>query len=190
MLFREVDGQDMIGFKTDDSGRRVAVFDLPNIVFQKAPWYETGGFNRYMGIVFLTILLIGILLWPVGALIRKHYDRPLRLSAEGRVVRLVSRLAAVVDLAFLAAFVGTFAVMGTDLTVAGNRLDGWLRFLQVLGWLGLVGSVALPYGAVRSWMDKQRPMTAKIGDALMAAAILCYAWWVLSHNLLAFSLKY
>jgi hypothetical protein len=40
MMFREVNGQDRVGFKRDSGGKLVAVIDFPFMVFQEAPWNE------------------------------------------------------------------------------------------------------------------------------------------------------
>src|SRR5262249_46096363 len=70
MEFRDVHDQDRVAFKRDSSGTLVAVIDFPFMVFRKAAWYENSAFHLPLVITSLSIMLLTIILWPVGALIR------------------------------------------------------------------------------------------------------------------------
>lgn len=190
MLFRQVDGQDMVGFKKDESGRRVFVLDYPFMIFQQASWSQASGFAMSLLIASVLVLILTLLIWPAAALIRRHYGRPLQLGSREKWLRLAVRLVPALEVAFLAAWGATFMRAFTDIHLQSARLEPWLRFLQIIGWLGVVGTIAPLYNAVRSWMGKGRWIVARIGDTLIAIACLGYLWFVFSWNLLAFNLKY
>src|SRR5437899_11637204 len=103
-MFRDVNGQDRIGFKRDSSGNPIAVIDYPFMVFQKARWYENSAFHLPLIIGSLVILLLAVLLWPIAALTRCHYGQKLNLAPEQRHLRLLVRLVSLLDLVFLAVF--------------------------------------------------------------------------------------
>src|SRR5215467_800581 len=87
LMFRDVDGQDRIAFKRDSSGNLVAVIDFPFMVFQKAAWYENSVLHLPILVCALIIFVLTLVLWPVMALIRKHYDKPLTLTPQQRRLR-------------------------------------------------------------------------------------------------------
>src|SRR5215469_15419140 len=66
LLFREVNGQDRIAFKRDDSGRLVLMIDYPVMVFQRVPWYESSVFNLALLIGASAVFLLTLLLWPLA----------------------------------------------------------------------------------------------------------------------------
>src|SRR6267154_2709646 len=87
LIFRAVDNQDRVAFKRDDAGRLVMVTDFPVFVFQRSPWYENSGLNLPLIISALAVLVLTIVLWPVAALIRRHYGHKLILTPQQRRLR-------------------------------------------------------------------------------------------------------
>jgi CubicO group peptidase (beta-lactamase class C family) len=182
MLFREVDGQARIGFLRDVGRRLTAVSDSPVFVLEKARWYEDSALNIPLLVGTIAVMALASLLWPVGALLRKHYGRKLDFDPKRRVLWLLGHLVPAVDLLFVLA-----------LNVGALRApwaDPWLRAFQVIGWLGVVGTLVPLYNVVGSWMKNGRWIFAKLGDTLLALACLGFMWLVFTWNLLAGSLKY
>jgi hypothetical protein len=90
-------------------------------------------------------------------------------------------------------WLGTAVYVSSDPAHAvflNNRLDAWLRLLQVFGWIGLVGTVLALWSACRSWADRTRWLWTKIHDTLIALACLVFAWLLVFCNCLNLSLKY
>ena len=56
LLFREVNGQDKLGFKRDESGNFVEAIDFPFMVFQKASLNQNSAFQIPM---IITALVLG-----------------------------------------------------------------------------------------------------------------------------------
>jgi len=190
MLFQEVGGQDLLGFK-HDSGRLVmAVGAYPFMVFQKARWFENSGFNMFVIVGGVVVFVLTLLLWPIGALIRRHYGRKLELERGERLVRLLVRIACILDLACLVGFVIFFTVAMKDIGLLSPRYNGWLRLIQLSGWLGIIGTVLAIYNAWRSWATSNRWLWSKIGDTLIALACLGFVWLACAWNLLKLSLRY
>jgi len=190
LMFRDVDGQDRLGFKRDTSGNLVAVIDFPFMVFQKAPWYENSALHLPMLIGGLVILVLALVLWPVMALLRKHYDKPLTLDPKHRRVRLITRLVCVFFIVFFAAYLIFFTMAEKDIGILSPRGNPLLRLIQIVGWLGVMGSVVVIYNALQSWRDSQRWVWARIGDTLLALSCLGIIWFVFTWNLLHWSLIY
>lgn len=190
MLFQEVDGKDLIGFKRDSGRLVMAVGEYPFMVFQKARWFENYGLNTALIIGGIVVFVLTLLLWPIGALIRRHYDRRLQLERGERLVRLLVRIVCILDLACLAGFVIFFSVAMKDIGLLSPRYNAWLRLIQFVGWLGVIGTVIAIYNAFRSWATSNRWLWSKIGDTLIALACLGFVWFAFAWNLLNLSLRY
>ena len=189
LMFREVHGQERVAFKRDDAGQLVMVIDYPFFVFQRSPGAENGTFNLWMIIVAIAIFVLTLLLWPVGALLRKHYGHPLNLTPQQRRLRLIVRLTCLLDLVFLVLFVGFFAMAEKDIGILSPRFNPLLRTIQLVGWLGLLGTLAALYAAWQSWKER-RWWLSRLGDTFIAVSCLGFVWFVFVWNMLHWSLRY
>jgi CubicO group peptidase (beta-lactamase class C family) len=190
LMFREVHGQDRLAFKRTDSGRLVAAIDFPFMVLQQAHWYQNGTTGRYLIIACLVVLVLTLILWPVAALVRRHYGVKLDATPAQRRLRLLLRLACVVNLVFLLAFAG-FVLAGTkDIGVLSTQANGLLRLIQVVGWIAMLGSLVAIYSAIRAWLDPHRWVWTKLAETVVALACVGFLWFVLNWHLLHWSLHY
>ena len=189
-MFRDANGQDRVAYKRDASGNLVEVIDFPFMVFQKSPWSENAAFQLPLITISLTVIALTLILWPVMALIRRHYGRPLGLSPQQRRVRLLVRLACLMIVIFFAAFATFFSMAEKDIGLLSPHGNPWIRLIQIAGWLGILGTVAAVIYAVRSWKDSQRWMLARICDTVIALSFVGVVWFVFTWNLLTWSLKY
>ena len=160
------------------------------MVFQKAHWYDNSVFHLPLVISSLVLLLLTVLLWPVGALIRRHYSRPLTLDSKQRKIRLLVRLTAILYLAFFGAYAAFFAMALKDIGMFGPQGNPWLRLIQIVGWLAVLGSVVAVYNAVLSWKTPERWLWSRIPDTLIALACIGVIWFVFTWNMLHWTLKY
>jgi len=189
LMFREVHGQERVAFKRDDGGQLVMVIDYPFFVFQRSPGAENGAFNVPMIVVAIAVFVLTLLLWPVGALLRKHYGHPLNLTPQQRRLRLIVRLTCLLDLVFLVLFVGFFAMAEKDIGILSPRFNPLLRTIQFVGWLGLLGTLAALYAAWQSWKERHWWLS-RLGDTLIAVSCLGFVWFVFVWNMLHWSLRY
>ena len=190
MMFRDVNDQDRIGFKRDDSGNLVGVVDFPFLVVQRASWWENSAFQLPLIVVSLVIIVLAVVLWPVMALLRKHYAKPLTLTQQQRRLRLLVRLVCIAFIIFIAAYGTFFAVALKDIGMLSPKGNPWLRLIQLFGWLGVLGTLVALYNAMRSWQDSARWLWSKIGDTLIALACVGVICFVFTWHMLHWSLKY
>jgi CubicO group peptidase (beta-lactamase class C family) len=190
LMFRAVHGQDLVGFKRDDHGNLVLVTDFPVFVFQRAPWEENSGLDLTLLVAAIIIFVLTLLLWPISALLRRHYDYKLILTPRQRHVRLLARLACLFDLLFLCGFMGFFMVSEKDIGLLSPRFNPLLRFIQIIGWIGVLGTIAALYNVLLSWADRGRWLWTKVGDSLVALGCLAFVWFVFVWNMLHWSLRY
>src|SRR5260221_12623050 len=190
LMFRAMHEQDRVGFKRDESGRLVLVTDFPVFVFQRVAWNEDSAWNVPLILCVMGILLLTLLLWPVGALIRRHYGKTLNLTPQQRRLRLIVRLACLFDLLFLCGLAVFFSMAEKDIGVLSPRYNPLLRSIQIIGWLGVLGTLAAVYNAFLSWREQGRSFWSKPADPLIALARVTFVWFVYTWNMLHWSLRY
>jgi CubicO group peptidase (beta-lactamase class C family) len=190
LLFREVNGQSLLGFKRDDSGRLVMAIDFPFMVFQKAHWYQSSLFNMIILIGSLSVFALTLLLWPVAALVRRHYGRKLDLSPAEKRWRLLVRLVCAVDVAFVLAWLAALSGAFDDLAKLNRALDPVLHIVELIGWIGVLGTLGALYNIFRFWNYRERWWWAKVHDSGITLACLGFSWFVLHWNLLHWGLNY
>jgi CubicO group peptidase (beta-lactamase class C family) len=187
-LYREVHGQDLVGFKKDSSGNWQFQMDYPFFIFQRVGLLENKVFNFGLLIFGLVVVLLTVLLWPVGAMFRKHYTRPLELNPAERRQRLLVRL---VCLLFLVLLVGwVVAISATDSITALNSLPPWIIIFGLLGVVCALGTIFVVLNAIRSWRTSGRWIWAKLHDVALALACLSLVWFLFTWKLLSFKTNF
>jgi CubicO group peptidase (beta-lactamase class C family) len=165
--------------------------ELPAVmVLQPVPGWASAGWNMPLLSIMIGVLLLTVLLWPVAALVRRHYGRPFPLAGgEARIYRL-TRVAALVDLLALLAYV-LIASLISSLTIAADvGADPLIRIAQGLCLLGIIGAIISLWNAFLAWTRKGRSRWAKISATVIAFACVAFVWFVLTLRLVTPSLNY
>jgi CubicO group peptidase (beta-lactamase class C family) len=187
-LYREAHGQNKVGFKKDNEGNWQFEMDFPFFIFQKVGLFENKYFNYVILIFGLGVILLTVLLWPVGALIRKHYARPLMLTPTEKRKRLLVRL---VCLLFLGLSLGWVTVLSmADDINAINSLPKWVIVFGILGVMCSIGTIFVVVNAFRSWGTSGRWIWAKLHDVALAIACLGLVWFLLNWKLMNFNVHF
>lgn len=194
MVFREVGGKAKIAFANDTSGHRIAHvnYDIhyPSTVFQQVNnTFDKQSFNYFVLGFSLSVIVLTLLLWPVAAMIRKHYGKPLILAPIEKRLRLMTLLVCLSIVLYMVGLL-TFASMLSDFSVLSKRSDFWLRILQVIGLVIGMGSLVVLYNSIRCWTNKHCWFWSKIWNAFLALACVGFFWFIYHWNLLSFHLKY
>jgi hypothetical protein len=190
LLFRDVNGQDRVGFKRDASGNFVEAIDFPFMVFQMAPWYENSVFQLPLILCSLVLLALTLILWPVMWIVRRHYGKRLELTPQQGRIRLLVRLACVFYAIFFAGFLVFFTIAEKDIGMLSPHGNPWLRLIQIFGWLGILGTLMAIYNAWQTWRAPQQWWGTRIGNTIIALACLGVIWFAFTWNLFQWSLKY
>jgi CubicO group peptidase (beta-lactamase class C family) len=188
MMFRDVKDQDRVAFKRDDSGRWILVIDYPFEVLQRVRWYENSALNLPILIVTCVVFVLTLLLWPIAALLRRHYGIKLDLKPEHRKLRRLSRIVSALCLLFPLGFVLFFSAAQQNLSILYPRNNWILRLNQIVGWLGVIGGLLVIFHVIRTWSVLRR--LSRFTYALTALACAGFIWFVYVWNMLHWSLKY
>ncbi len=217
LLYQSENGQERLAFKRDANGRLYAAVDYPFMIFQRVGLLASKTFNYFVLFTSVGVALLTVLLWPVAALIRRHYGRKLILRPRERWLRVAVRLICIIDLVFLACLI-VLVSNTSDVTVFSSHLDPKLHFLQVLGVIGALGALIAVYNAVEAWRtrssapgttastataavppDRTAPVFttgqfewvwSRVFATFIALACIGLAWFFLYWNMLNFSLKF
>ena len=189
LLYRAVHGRAHIAFKQDGNGRMQFQMDWPIFIFQKVGFWENKYFNYTLAIFGLVMVVLTVLLWPVGALIRKHYGRPLDLTPLQRKLRLGVRLVCILFIIFLG---GWMAVLTKGMGAPGgvNELAPWIICFGILGVLCVFGAVFVCVNAFRSWTTPNRWIWTQLHDTALALGCLSLVWFAITWNLMNFNIHY
>jgi CubicO group peptidase (beta-lactamase class C family) len=186
-VFRELHGQDRVAFKKTPSGGYVMGVDYPFMVFETTPWDETAPFTNTVIFGALGVLALTAVLWPIGALVRWHYGRPLK--TEQARLRVLVRIICIIDVAFAVAWIAMLSLLN-DIGRLTNALDPLIRVTQIIGWIGVIGTLCALYDALLALGDKHRWWWNRLHAIAIAIACLGFSWFLYHWHMLHFSLRY
>ncbi len=187
MLFRDVDGQDKVAFVKDANGHLILYIDYPFMVFQKIENTLDKSMVNYVILGFsLGVIVLTLLLWPVSASLRKHYDKPLTLDAPARRMRIFLRVICALDVLFIVGFLVAF----TKIEKLGAVGDAGMHLIQIIGVLGAIGALFAILAAGVGWGDRGQWVWYRIWNVLLGFACLGFFWFAWHWHMLNFDLHY
>lgn len=189
LLYREKGGQKLVGFTRDSDDRLVLAMDFPFMVWTKISLADKATFNTFLFGFTLAVCLLTLILWPISAWFRKHYKHPLVLTRSQRRLRLAIRVVAAIDLIFIVCWLVVIASAGNSSLFVTN-FDPVLRGIQIVGWLGSLGTLVVLYAILKTWGAAGEWWLSHLGNVSIAVAALSFSWFLLHWHLLHFSLKY
>ena len=189
LLYRQVNGQDLIGFHKNSNGRMEFSIDYPFFVFERASMADNKNFNMAIIVPSLIFIALAVLFWPVGASIRWHYGTKLDLTSSEKRLRLAVRLVCIVDLVFVAGWL-VFISGTNDVTNLSRSRDPLLYLLEIVGVIAAMGTLIVILHAFRSWAKTGKWIWAKLFDVALALACISFTWFIWHWNLINFNLRY
>lgn len=191
LVFRDVNGEDYLAFQRDRTGRMEVMYSpYPLFIFQRVGPGQDRKVLLPVVLVSLGLMALALLLWPVAALARRHYQRPLELTPQQRRVRIAVKLVLALDILFVAGIAGIVVYALSHIAAFNDALNKWIYLAQFIGVLGAVGTVVVLYDAINAWISKNRTIWYKLNATILALACLGLLWFVFVANLLHFTSKY
>lgn len=187
LLYRQKNGQDRIGFTKDRAGQMVLSMDFPFEVSTRVSLLDTKVFNIVLMCLVTIVSASTLAFWPLSAWSRRHYRRALALTPRGERWRLAIRLVMLVDLIYVLCW--TILLAGGQ-PLFDASLDPKLRAIQIVGWLGTLGTLVVLYAVLKTWRSPGEWFVSHAGNLLIVAAALSFSWFLLHWHLLHFSLLY
>ncbi len=190
-VWRNAAGGDRLAAKVEN-GRvvRFGYDEYPFMLFEPVPWWWSSGWLLPLWIAGLVALALTTLAWPISALVRRRYGVKYELTgADARAHRLV-RIAALLVVAVMLAWVFLAQLIETNLDWIGPRMDGPLILLRLLSGLVFIGATAV--GLWNAWLvlRSKRRWVAKVWSVLLALAFLIVLYVALIFHLIGYSANY
>jgi CubicO group peptidase (beta-lactamase class C family) len=192
-LWKEVNGADYLQALRDGNGG-IKMFSItpyaPIIEFLPAPESLNAGWIFPAAALALLILVVAAIGWPIVALVRRRYKYQAEIGGRPLMLHRATRATAWV---FIVLAVGWFLVLNAvnnDLTALNGGLDIWMRLLQLVLIVAILGTVAAIWNA---WVVARGPgkhVVATVWAVLIALAAIFFAWLCLDLGLLTASLNY
>ena len=189
LLYREKDGQHLVGFTRDGDNRLVLAMNYPFMIWTKVSLADYKTFNIFLFVFTLAVCLLTLAFWPISAWFRKHYKHPIVLTRSQFRLRLAIRMVAAIDFIFIVCWL-VLVVSSGSLGVFTSSFDPILRAMQFVGWLGSLGTLLVFYAVVKTWGAAGEWWLSHLGNVTIAAAALSFSWFLLHWHLLHFSLMY
>lgn len=191
LLYREVDGPDIIAFRKDANGTVTEM--LPSAPIQIAQ--RVTGFSNKKFLVpvlgtTLAFIFLTVLLWPIAAVVRKRYGRPLFSTTGDRILYVLSRIVCLCEVLFLLLIVLPLSFADKNLSLLGDGIDPWLNIAHALGFAAVAGLVVLAFAAVTYWRREGLGWWVRVHATLLLLAssiFIGFAWWA---HLLGTSLRF
>ena len=166
-----------------------AVSDLPPaFVFRPVKTSISASWNLPLLYFMAAALVLTLLIWPVQALVRRRYGAAFPLQGRAALLYRAARIGAAVQIAALLAWGFLFANLSN--ATSDGSLDGVMRVAQILCALGVLGTIVMLLNAVVAWVDAGRSWSGRIFATLLAVAGVAFAWFVITLQLVRFTLNY
>ena len=149
-MWQEVNGADYLQAIPDGKGG-IRMFSItpyaPIIEFLPAPGaLNAGWIFPVAGIAFL-VLLIAALGWPIVALVRRRYKYQPEIGGRALQLHRATRMTAWLFIVVAVGWVLFFNVVNNDLTSLNSGLDIWMRLLQLILIVAIVGTILALWNA-------------------------------------------
>jgi hypothetical protein len=192
-IWQEVNGADKLQALVDGSGH-VRMFSItpyaPIIEFVPAPFSLNAGWILPVAGAAFLILLLAALGWPVSALVRRRFKA--ESPRSGRALQLYrgTRITAWLFIALGVGWTIMVSLLSSDLAALDGGLDKWMRLLQLILILAILGTIVAIWNAVTVAQTPRRTWWAVVWAALVAIAAAFLVWLCLNLGLLTASLNF
>ena len=191
LLYREVDGPELVAFRKNADG---VVTDLlpatPIHMAQRVTGLSSKAVLLPVVGGSLGLIILTFLLWPVAAMIRKRYGRALFTTVPDRILYVSARLVCLLQIVFVGLIVLPLSLADKNIGFIGDGLNPWLSTAHVFGWLATFGLLLLGFTAIRFWRVPGLGWWARVHASLLflaTAIFLSFAAWT---HLLSPSLRF
>jgi len=192
-VWQEVNGTDKLEAVPDGKGG-IKMFSItpyaPIIEFLPAPASLNAGWIFPVGGIALLVLLIAALGWPVVALVRRKYKYQSDVSGRALQIHRATRATAWLYIAIALGWFLVLTAVNKDLGALNGGLDIWMRLLQVLLVVAIVGTLVAIWNAVTIARGPGRRWVAVIWAVLIALSAVFFAWLCIDLGLLTAALNY
>jgi hypothetical protein len=190
--WQEASGSDRLGAAVKD-GKVTAfapqgfapIFDfVPASAGMNASWVMPAIFAS------LAVMLVAALSWPIVALTRRRYGQRALLAGRPLMLHRASRVTAWLTLVIAAGWMGMIAALSSDVAYFDGRLDPWMRLLQLLSIVAIVGTALTVWNVRVIASGPERRKLATVWAVLVALSAVFLVWLMFDMRTLTPSLNF
>jgi CubicO group peptidase (beta-lactamase class C family) len=191
-IWTRVDGKSSLAAEVQD-GRVVRVapgWISPIIYLERSSGAKGVGWLMPALVASLAALALTVVAWPIAAILRRRYQRPLPFSGrEAKAYRWV-RIGALLSLAAIGGWIGTILLMFSKLELLTASMDWLVLALHVLGTIAVFAGLALALWHLSVvWKAPKRRLGKTWAVVLVLATAVC-AWVAVAYHLVGLSTNY
>jgi CubicO group peptidase (beta-lactamase class C family) len=193
LTFREVGGQAHLKFVAKPSGQIeywVSDDTIPVDINPRIHGLAQSSMLKLFGGLFLAVMVLTVGIWIGGAIIRRRFERPLRLPPFEWRLRLAARLGAVIYLLLILGWLAFFASLTSLVALVGGEQLGRFIPLYVLGVLAILGSLAMIANAGLRLRAGPGGILARGGELILGLAGIYGIWGVIHLGLASFTVSF
>jgi CubicO group peptidase (beta-lactamase class C family) len=190
LLYHEVDGPDLIAFRRNEQGAVTELWASPVTLEQRVTGFASKTLILPLVGGSLALLLATVVLWPVAAIIRRRYARPLPLLPRDRFLFRLSRIVCILEIGFLVLVALPMSRIDTNISYLGDGLTPWLIASHLTGWLAAAGLIVLAMAALRFWRISDLGWWPRVHATLLLFASVIFISFACYSHLLSPSLKF
>jgi CubicO group peptidase (beta-lactamase class C family) len=193
LIYREINGERMIGFR---HGSNEQISDLvppwPVAVFQKVSLTQSRPFIFWLVVPAFGLVAITALLFPVAAIIRWRYKKPLfETNAGAKVLYFFTRLWCLIITAFAVAVYLFLGSVISNLAQVSSSQDRWLDTIHWLARIGLGGGVVvMGIAAFYFLIGQYGTVLNRLHTLLLLAASGVLLWFGQTYHFMDSSLRF
>ncbi|HEU4516383.1 MAG TPA: hypothetical protein VFR77_03685, partial [Steroidobacteraceae bacterium] len=191
-LWREANGKARLSAEVKDGKvtRFAAEWISPFMYMERSSGAKGVGWLMPATVVSLAALALTVIFWPVSALVRRHYRKPLPFTGREAKAYRWSRIGALLSLAAIGGWVGTILAMLSNLKLLSARFDWWVVILHLAGTVAVFGGLALALWHLKVvWQAPKRRLGKLWAVVLVLATAVC-AWVAIAYHLVGISTDY
>jgi CubicO group peptidase (beta-lactamase class C family) len=188
--YQAEDAQARLVFRRGPLGGDIIVPDFPAVAYQRVPWYYSATFTNCIVIGVPAVLILALIFWPIAWGVRRHYGREFPVTGAFRSTRIWIRIACLIQAIALCAWLGIILVGFQNDALLTNKMDPWLRLVQIIALVGLIFVIAAIAHLIATWRTEGVRWWSRLVETVIVLACFAYIWCVVSWNMLHWSLNY
>lgn len=189
-IWQEIGGTRRLALRNIDGVKTILDSEDATSVLQAVPINRSAPLNLTVLLSAALILTLTVILWPVLYWVRRHHRHPVSFAPEVQRSRTLLRVGAVFDIVWLVCWtVVLLPVLSLQLEFYSAGLDPFIRALQVAG-LVVTGLAAVGLWSLWRLCTLEPSWLCRIGNGMIAAALLGLVWIGFVGQLFSFDLNY
>jgi hypothetical protein len=186
-IWREENGKDLLAAHVE-AGKVVRFsFDevSPFQMYDRPAPSKSGALWLPVLAASVSVLLVGSLAWPVGALARRRFKASYALSGMNAKAHRAVRIASLAAVLVFLAWAVVILAMTTSLDLI-SKMNGWIALLRILSPIVFLGAAAVGLWNAGIVLRSPRPWLTKLCTVLLAASLLSLLGAALTFHLISF----